>query len=82
MRRIPALALLVLAPALAGCASLEHRHDDTLPETVGKTLVLLPVDVGVILYAGFAADVRHRDQRLDAYPGLSADERDVLRYLR
>jgi len=78
MTRVHVLAvtLLLSAPALVGCTSVRYRDDDTVPETVGKTLVVVPAVVGVFLFEGFASDIRYRNERIETTRDLGQGEHD------
>ena len=81
LRRTALAALLAcsLTWMTGGCKSLEYRDDDSIPETVGKTIVILPGVVGVALYEGFAADVRFRQERIEFNEETGLGETDYYR---
>ena len=81
VRRIAALLVLagLVAVSTSGCKSLEYRDDDSIPETVGKTIVIVPAVIGVALFEGFAADVRYRQDRIEFNEEAGLGETDYYR---
>ena len=66
---------------LPSCKSMEYRSDDSLPETVGKTIVVVPIVVGAFIFGGFAADVRHRSEQSLLNDELGHGETDYYRQI-
>ncbi len=77
--RLSALVMAFAVAFLPACTSLEYQSDDSLPATVGKTIVVVPIVVGAFIFGGFAADVRHRSQQSLLNDELGHGETDYYR---